>query len=60
MPVKLSTTLEKIGKIENAQNHFLVIQYHKYMDSTKDNLEKIVLGEFFATPIARIGQYLKW
>jgi hypothetical protein len=25
-----------------------------------DNLEKIVLGEFFATPIARIGQYLKW
>jgi hypothetical protein len=25
-----------------------------------DNFEKIVLGEFFATPIARIGLYLKW
>ena len=34
MPVKLSTTLEKIGKIENAQNRFLVEQYQKFMDST--------------------------
>jgi hypothetical protein len=34
MPVKLSTTLEKIDKIENTQNRFLVKQYHKFMDST--------------------------
>ena len=34
MPVKLSTTLEKIDKIENIQNRFLVKQYHKFMDST--------------------------
>lgn len=34
MPVKLSTTLEKIDRIENNQNRFLVKQYHKFMDST--------------------------
>jgi hypothetical protein len=34
MPAKLSTTLEKIGKIENAQNRLLVEQYQKFMDST--------------------------
>lgn len=34
MPVKLSTTLDKIDKIENLQNRFLVKQYHKFMDST--------------------------
>ena len=34
MPVILSTTVEKIDKIENAQNRFLVKQYHKFMDST--------------------------
>ena len=34
MPVKLSTTLDKIDKIENVQNRFLVKQYHKFMDST--------------------------
>jgi hypothetical protein len=34
MPVKLSTTLNKIEKIENVQNRFLVKQYHKFMDST--------------------------
>ena len=34
MPVKLSTTLDKIDKIENVQNRFLVKQYHNFMDST--------------------------
>ena len=34
MPVKLSTTLDKIDKIKNVQNRFLVKQYHKFMDST--------------------------
>ena len=34
MPVKLSTTLDKIEKIENVQNRFLVKHYHKFMDST--------------------------
>jgi hypothetical protein len=34
MPVKLSTTVEKIGKIENVQTRLLVRQYHKFMDST--------------------------
>ena len=34
MPVKLSTTVDKIDKIENVQNRFLVKQYHKFMDST--------------------------
>ena len=34
MPVKLSTTLDKIDKIENVQNRFLVKQYYKFMDST--------------------------
>jgi hypothetical protein len=34
MPVKLATTLDKIDKIENVQNRFLVKQYHKFMDST--------------------------
>ena len=33
MPVKLSTTLDKIDKIENIQNRFLVKQYHKFMES---------------------------
>ena len=34
MPVKLTTTLHKIVKIENVQNRLLVKQYHKFMDST--------------------------
>ncbi len=34
MPVKLSSTLNKIDNIENVQNRFLVKQYHKFMDST--------------------------
>lgn len=34
MPVKLSTTLDKIYKIENIQNRLLIKQYHKFMDST--------------------------
>jgi hypothetical protein len=34
MPVKLSTTLEKIDKIENIQNQLLIKQYHKFMVST--------------------------
>lgn len=33
MPVKLSTTLDKIDKIENNQNRFLVKQYHEFTDS---------------------------
>jgi hypothetical protein len=37
MPVKLSATVEKIGKIENVQNRFLVTQYHKFMDSTSES-----------------------
>jgi hypothetical protein len=50
MPVKLSTTLEKIDKIENSQNRFLVQQYHKFMDSTgaserhKNNNLKVILS----------------
>ena len=50
MPVKLSTTVEKIGKIENVQNPFLVTQYHKFMDSTsaserhQNNNLKVILS----------------
>lgn len=50
MPVKLSTTVEKIGKIENVQNRFLVTQYHKFMDSTsaserhQNNNLKVILS----------------
>ena len=50
MPVKLSTTLEKIDKIENIQNRFLVKQYHKFMDSTgaserhQNNNLKVILS----------------
>jgi polyhydroxyalkanoate synthesis regulator phasin len=50
MPVKLSTTLEKIDKIENSQNRFLVQQYHKFMDSTgaserhQNNNLKVILS----------------
>ena len=34
MPVKLFTTLNKIEKIENVQNRFIIKQYHKFMDSS--------------------------
>ena len=34
MPVKLSTTLDKIDKIENVQNRFLVNNITNFMDST--------------------------
>ncbi|MGH9980971.1 MAG: hypothetical protein ACRD6U_05390 [Nitrososphaeraceae archaeon] len=50
MPVKLSTTLTKIDKIENIQNLFLVKQYHKFMDSTgaserhQNNNLKVILS----------------
>ena len=50
MPVKLSTTLDKIDKIENIQNRFLVKQYHKFMDSTcaserhQNNNLKVILS----------------
>jgi hypothetical protein len=42
MPVKLSTTVEKIGKIENVQNRFLVTQYLKIMDSTSASSCQII------------------
>ena len=50
MPVKLSTTLEKIDIIENIQNCFLVKQYHKFMISTgaskrnQNNNLKVILS----------------
>jgi hypothetical protein len=50
MPVKLSTTLNKIDKIENIQNRFLVKQYNKFMDSTgaserhQNNNLKVILS----------------
>ena len=50
MPVKLSTTLDKIDKIENIQNRFLVKQYNKFMDSTgaserhQNNNLKVILS----------------
>ena len=50
MPVKLSTTLEKLDKIENAENRFLVKQYHKFMDSSgaserhQNNNLKVILA----------------
>jgi len=50
MPVKLSTTLVKVDKIENIQNRFLVKQYHKFMDSTgaserhQNNNLKVILS----------------
>lgn len=50
MPVKLSTTLAKIDKVENTQNRFLVKQYHKFMDSTgaserhQNNNLKVILS----------------
>ena len=50
MPVKLSTTLEKIDRIENAQNRFLVKEYHKFMDSNgaserhQNNNLKVILS----------------
>src|SRR5918993_2795694 len=50
MPVKLSTTLDKIEKIENIQNRFLVKHYHKFMNCTgaserhQNNNLKVILS----------------
>jgi hypothetical protein len=50
MPVRLSTTLDKINQIENKENQFLVKQYHKYMNSVgaserhQNNNLKVILS----------------
>jgi hypothetical protein len=50
MPVKLSTTLDKIERIENTQNRFLIKQYSKFMDSNgaserhQNNNLKVILS----------------
>ena len=50
MPVKLSTTLDKIEKIENIQNRLLVKHYHKFMNCTgaserhQNNNLKVILS----------------
>ncbi|HET7643109.1 MAG TPA: hypothetical protein VFK40_06350 [Nitrososphaeraceae archaeon] len=50
MPVKLSTTINKIDKIENVQNRFLIKHYHKFMDSSgaserhQNNNLKVILS----------------
>jgi integrase/recombinase XerD len=33
MPVKLSTTIKKIENIPNLTNRYLLIEFHKYLDS---------------------------
>ncbi|MFL6355118.1 MAG: hypothetical protein ACJ71C_00970, partial [Nitrososphaeraceae archaeon] len=33
MPVKLSTTIKKIEHIPNATNRYLLIEFHKYLNS---------------------------
>ena len=50
MPVKLSSTLNKIDLVENTENRFLVKQYHKFMNSTgaserhQNNNLKVILS----------------
>ncbi len=62
MPVKQSTTLDKIDKIENVQNRFLVNNITNFMDSTgaserhQNNNLKII--HYYVTYLGKTFFYL--